>query len=221
MYNNNNNIRFGNSYYIPFNVYYCFCCCFFAFFYFYLLLSVFPLHSFIYRSHRYMSNVENLKRYPSGDFWTPSMCVRLWLCIHIGKCVEHIFIGISTVLLLSIRLILVCGAGIVSLPCILLSLAYQILWIWNSFVCIFLIMFGVNTRTMHTTTLSLWKYTQWRLYGLYSFLYRIVLWIMVCAFCFCFAFILSLQPASKILYHDFFTVKFRTHIISSITLIDR
>lgn len=140
MYNNNNNIRFGNSYYIPFNVYYCFCCCFFAFFYFYSLLSVFPLHSFIYRSHRYMSNVENLKRYPSGDFWTPSMYVRLLLCsvhTHWQMCWAHFHWNINRIAIIHSVDIGPLHTGIVSLPCILLSLAYQILWIWNSFVCIF------------------------------------------------------------------------------------
>lgn len=39
-----------------------------------MLFSVSPLHSFIYRSHRYTSNIENLKRHPAEDFLTPSMC---------------------------------------------------------------------------------------------------------------------------------------------------
>lgn len=65
---NNNNIDFGKVIVVhPVRLCVFFCCCCYFFFSFY------PLCSYIYRSHRHTSNIaQALKRYPSGDYHTPS-----------------------------------------------------------------------------------------------------------------------------------------------------
>lgn len=54
--------------------------------FFFLLFSVSSLRSYINHSHRYTSNISNLKRHPSEDFLTPACVCSRYVHIYWRMC---------------------------------------------------------------------------------------------------------------------------------------